>query len=237
MTFPAALIFDMDGLLVDSEPLSEIAMDRFLARRMLDNDHDLMEQLLGRRLPEAMTIVKAWFDLDGTVETLTAEYSETRIGVLREGVPVMPGAREIVAWAQEHGIPAALATSSQRAHADVSLAAAGLTGQFAAEATGNEVANGKPEPDIFLLAADRLGIEPARCLVLEDAPAGLQAAKAAGMSVVWVPNDYSRGLPTPVEPDWTADSLIDVRERLETLRQSVGAVPGRDEKAPHATTG
>jgi HAD superfamily hydrolase (TIGR01509 family) len=235
--FPAALIFDMDGLLVDSEPLSEIAMDRFLARRMLDNDQDLMDQLLGRRLPEAITIVKAWFDLDGSVEALTAEYGETRLDALRGGVPVMPGAREIVAWAQEHGIPSALATSSQRAHADVSLAAAGLTGQFAAEATGNEVENGKPDPDIFLLAAARLGVEPARCLVLEDAPAGLQAAKAAGMSVVWVPNDYSRGLPTPVEPDWTADSLIEVRERLETLRQSAAAAPARDQRSPQATIG
>ena len=220
MSFPAALIFDMDGLLVDSEPLSEIAMDRFLARRMLDNDHDLMEQLLGRRLPEAITIVKAWFELDGDLPALTAEYADTRLEVLREGMPVMPGAHEIIAWAREAGLPCALATSSLRSHADVSLAAAGLTGQFAAEATGNEVEHGKPAPDLFLLAAERLEVAPARCLVLEDAPAGVQAAKAAGMQVVWVPNDYSRDLPTPVEPDWTAQSLLDVRDRLGILRQS-----------------
>ena len=225
MSFPAALIFDMDGLLVDSEPLSEIAMDRFLARRMLDNDHDLMEQLLGRRLPEAITIVKAWFDLDGDLPALTAEYAETRLDALREGIPVMPGAHEIIAWAKEAGLPCALATSSLRSHADVSLAAAGLTGQFAAEATGNEVENGKPEPDLFLLAAKRLGIAPTRCLVLEDAPAGVQPAKAAGMRVGWVPNVYSRGLPTLVEPDWTAHSLIDVRDRLDTLRQSLTSSP------------
>jgi HAD superfamily hydrolase (TIGR01509 family) len=219
VSFPAALIFDMDGLLVDSEPVSEIAMDRFLARRMLETDHDLMQQLLGRRLPEAITIVKAWYDLDGDVTAMTEEYADVRLNALREGMPVMPGAREIIAWAKELGLPCALATSSLRSHADVSLEAAGLTGQFDAEATGNEVTNGKPAPDLFLLAAGRLGVAPSRCLVFEDAPAGVQAARAAGMQVVWIPNDYSRSLAMPVEPDWVAGSLVEARERLEVMRQ------------------
>jgi HAD superfamily hydrolase (TIGR01509 family) len=223
VTFPAALIFDMDGLLVDSEPRSDIAMDRFLARRMLENDQDLMQQLLGRRLPEAITIVKAWFELDGDVEALTQEYGETRLDALRQGIPVMPGAREIIAWAKELGLPCALATSSQRSHADVSLEAAGLTGQFDAEATGDEVSDGKPAPDLFLLAAERLGVEPSRCLVFEDAPVGVQAARAAGMMVVWIPNDHSRSLAMPVAPDWIAGSLIEARERLEVMRKAESA--------------
>lgn len=221
MKFPAALIFDMDGLLVDSEPLSEIAWARFLARRMLEAEHEVAAQLLGRRLPEAVAIVKDWYDLEGDVETLTAEYADTRLEALREGIEVMPGAREIIAWAQSIELPCALATSSLRTHAQVSLEAAGLTGEFTTEATGDEVTHGKPAPDIFLLAAERLGADPSGCLVFEDAPAGVQAARAAGMQVVWIPNDYSRGLPMTIEPDWTADSLIEARERLEILRQSL----------------
>jgi HAD superfamily hydrolase (TIGR01509 family) len=225
VNFPAAFIFDMDGLLVDSEPLSEIAWARFLARRMLEAEHELAQQLLGRRLPEAVAIVKDWYDLDGEVDTLTEEYANTRLEALREGLEVMPGAREIIAWADSIGVPCALATSSLRSHANVSLETAGLTGQFTTEATGDEVTHGKPAPDLFLLAAERLGVDPARCLVFEDAPAGVQAARAAGMQVVWIPNDFSRGMEMPVAPDWVADSLIEARERLDVLRESAAATP------------
>ncbi len=214
MSFPNALIFDMDGLLVDSEPIAAIAMERFLARRMLDPDPDVYLQLLGRRLPEAMRIVKSWYGLEGDHADLAAEYGELRLSALREGLPAMPGAFEIIAWAKELGIPRALATSSMRTHADVGIAAAGIGGLFDAEATGDEVENGKPAPDLFLLAAERLGVPPSGCLVFEDAPAGVAAGKAAGMEVVWIPNDHTRNVPMPVAPDWSATSLLDARKLL-----------------------
>jgi HAD superfamily hydrolase (TIGR01509 family) len=215
VSFPDALIFDMDGLLVDSEPIAAVAMERFLARRMLDADPDLYLQLLGRRLPEAMRIVKDWYGLDGEHADLTEEYGALRLAALKEGLPAMPGAFEMIAWARELGIPRALATSSFRSHADVGIAAAGIGGLFDAEATGDEVEHGKPAPDLFLLAASRLGADPARCLVFEDAPAGVAAGKAAGMEVVWIPNDHTRDVPMPVAPDWSAESLIEAREMLQ----------------------
>jgi HAD superfamily hydrolase (TIGR01509 family) len=205
----------MDGLLVDSEPIAAVAMERFLARRMLDADPDLYLQLLGRRLPEAMRIVKDWYGLDGEHADLTEEYGALRLAALKEGLPAMPGAFEMIAWARELGIPRALATSSFRSHADVGIAAAGIGGLFDAEATGDEVEHGKPAPDLFLLAASRLGADPARCLVFEDAPAGVAAGKAAGMEVVWIPNDHTRDVPMPVAPDWSAESLIEAREMLQ----------------------
>lgn len=218
MSFPGALIFDMDGLLVDSEPIAAVAMERFLARRMLDPDPDLYLQLLGRRLPEAMQIVKGWYGLEGEHADLTEEYGGLRLAALKEGLPVMPGAFEIISWAREIGLPRALATSSMRSHADVGIAAAGIGGLFDAEATGDEVENGKPAPDLFLLAAERLGVDPGVCLVFEDAPAGVAAGKAAGMEVVWIPNDHTRDVPMPVAPDWRAESLIEAREVLERRR-------------------
>jgi HAD superfamily hydrolase (TIGR01509 family) len=218
VSFPGALIFDMDGLLVDSEPIAGLAMERFLARRMLDADPDVYVQLLGRRLPEAMAIVQKWYGLEGELADLTNEYGALRLAAIKEGLPAMPGAFEIIEWAREHGIPRALATSSMRSHADVGVAAAGITGLFTAEATGDEVENGKPAPDLFLLAAERLGVEPSCCLVFEDAPAGVQAARAAGMEVVWIPNDHTRSVPMPVAQDWRAESLFEAMNVLEARR-------------------
>ena len=217
---PEALIFDMDGLLVDSEPASDVAMEQFLAKRMLGFDPDLMERLLGRRLPEALAIVNDWFELGEEVTTITAEFADLRIAALRANLPVMAGAAEIVRWAKRVGMQVALATSGMREHADVSIAATGLTGEFHAEATGTEVERGKPEPDLFLLAASRLGVAAAACMVFEDSPAGIMAAKAAGMTAVWIPNAHSIDMPMPVAPNIKFDSLIDAQVWLAELWQA-----------------
>jgi HAD superfamily hydrolase (TIGR01509 family) len=220
---PSALIFDMDGLLIDSEPLSERALSEFLGFRRLDLDPDLTPLLLGKRLPDAMVIIKDWYDLEGEHGDLLVEFSELRLDLLRRGIPVMDGAVEILEWAQSVGLKTALATSSRRAHADVALAVTGLSGYFTTEATGDEVANGKPAPDLFLLAASRLGVNPAECLVFEDAPAGIAAAKAAGMDVVWVPNAHTRELALPATPDHIATSLFDPLAWLEAEHDRIAA--------------
>ncbi|MEZ4624262.1 MAG: HAD-IA family hydrolase [Thermomicrobiales bacterium] len=137
------------------------------------------------------------------------------MAAIKEGLPAMPGAFEIVRWAQELEIPRALATSSMRSHADVGIAAAGITvlgcSPLKRPATRWSMAN----PTFFLLAAGRLGVEPERCLVFEDAPAGVAAGKAAGMEVVWIPNDHTRDVPMPVAPDWRAGSLFEAMNVLE----------------------
>lgn len=223
LRYPAALIFDMDGLLIDSEPISERALGEFLGRRRLENDPDLTPLLLGKRLHEAMYIVMDWFDLEGEHSDNLAEFSELRVELIQRGVPLMDGAVDILEWAKSIGMKNALATSSRRAHADVALAVTGLAGRFDAEATGNEVVHGKPAPDLFLLAATRLGVDPAGCLVFEDAPAGIAAAKAAGMEVVWVPNDHTRGLELSVTPDYTAVSLFEPLAWLEAEYDRIAA--------------
>jgi HAD superfamily hydrolase (TIGR01509 family) len=212
---PAALIFDMDGLLIDSEPISERALGEFLGRRRLDLDPDLTALLLGKRLSDAILLIKDWYDLEGDEADLLVEYSDTRIDALRRGIPVRDGAIEILEWAQSVGMPRALATSSRRSHADVALDVTGLKGFFTIEATGDEVQHGKPAPDLFLLAASRLEAAPGECLVFEDAPAGVAAAKAAGMQVVWVPNEHTRDLEMPATPDYVASSLFEPLAWLE----------------------
>lgn len=196
-----ALIFDMDGLLIDSEPFAELALTALLRRHGYQLRPGLMERTLGRRLPEAMALVAETYNLSVPLPELIETYDQLRLAALRGHLRPMPGAAALIAFGREAGLALALATSSRRLHADVSLAEAQLAGLFDAEVTGDEIERGKPEPDIFLLAASRLGVEPAACVVLEDAPAGVAAAVAAGMRCVCVPNAKTRPLPFPVAPD------------------------------------
>ena len=210
-----ALILDMDGLLVDTEHLAAMALERFLGRHGRTMIPGTMEQTLGRRLPEAIAIVAANYALSQPLPALIEEYGGLRLEALRGNVRPMPGARELVAWGRSVGIPMALATSSRRSHAALSLGEAGLSGFFAVEVTGEEVEQGKPNPEIFLTAARRLGIPPASCLVLEDAPAGLAAAFSGGMQCLWVPNDNTRGLANGVTVDDVMEDLHQARTWIE----------------------
>jgi HAD superfamily hydrolase (TIGR01509 family) len=217
----AALVLDMDGLLVDSETVSGEALRLFL----LGHGHEMLpstlEGALGRRLPEAMAIVAAAYDLSVPLDELVVAYDAMRLEALRGNVVAMPGAVALLDWAAAKGLPRALATSSFRGHAEVSLAEAALMGRFDVEVTGDEVERGKPAPDLFLLAAERLGVPPESCVVFEDAPAGLEAAARAGMRRVWVPNAHTRHLEPPVSIDATLESLTEAIVWLES--QGVGA--------------
>jgi HAD superfamily hydrolase (TIGR01509 family) len=202
-----ALIFDMDGLLVDSEGLAAEAMDRLLTEYRLERNPEVHRKLLGRRLVEALAIVREGYGMDVEVEILIARYSDLRTEALRGSVKAMPGAAEIIARARLAGLPVALATSGMRIHADISLEETGLAGSFDSETTGDEVTRGKPAPDLFLLSAERLGIEPADAVVLEDSPLGVEAAKAAGMRVIAVLGHPGREVVFPVPPDVVVESL------------------------------
>jgi HAD superfamily hydrolase (TIGR01509 family) len=216
----AALILDMDGLLVDSETVSGEALRLFL----LGHGHEMLastlEGALGRRLPEAVAAVAEAYDLPDPLDELVIAFDAMRLEALRGNVVAMPGAIALLDWAAAHGLPRALATSSFRGHAEVSLAEAALMGRFDVEVTGDEVQFGKPAPDLFLLAAQRLGVPPQSCVVFEDAPAGLEAAARAGMRRVWVPNAHTRHLAPPVPVDARLESLADAIGWLEA--QGVG---------------
>jgi beta-phosphoglucomutase-like phosphatase (HAD superfamily) len=112
-----ALILDMDGLLVDTEHLAAMALERFLGRHGRTMIPGTMEQTLGRRLPEAIAIVAANYALSQPLPALIEEYGGLRLEALRGNVRPMPGARELVVWGRSVGIPMALATSSRRSHA------------------------------------------------------------------------------------------------------------------------
>ena len=181
-----ALLFDMDGLLIDSEPLWFAVETDVMARlggRWTPADQ---RALLGSALENSVRyfLERAAVPADPAqvAEWMTAGIEAQ---VRDNGVTVMPGAAALVAEVAASGLPHALVTSSQRRFADAVLARTGL--RFPAVVSGNDVRRGKPDPEPYLLAARRLGVPPARCLVLEDSIAGVGAAEAAGCAVVAVP--------------------------------------------------
>lgn len=212
-----ALIFDMDGLLVDSEALAYGAMEAFLGKYTLQRRQEIHDQMLGRRIPESIAIVKDGYGLDDPLEDLIADYTLLRREALLGNVKAMPGAIEAVQFGHDAGLKVGLASSGLRDQVTLSLNESGLAGMFEVEVTGDDVTRGKPAPDLFLKAAESLGVDPADCVVFEDAPAGIAAAVNAGMRAVAVPNEHSRRMEFAIEPEIVLHSL---HEAIPWLRKN-----------------
>lgn len=186
----SAVIFDMDGLLLDTEPIYTAATQDVVGRFGKTFDWSIKSRMIGRPATESARILVEALDLPISPE----EYLQRREALMLKRfatAPAKPGARALVEYLARHGVPRALATSSTRAHFDVKASRhQDWFSLFEPVITGDDpqVARGKPAPDIFLAAARHLGAAPERCLVFEDAPSGLEAARTAGMSVVVVPD-------------------------------------------------
>ena len=185
MTLEAA-IFDCDGTLVDSEPLARIAWDRSLAPHGYAIDESEYAGLIG--LPYAR--VHAFFaERVPGLEPLDAfwdGYSARLFALIDTELDPFQDAIDTVRGLAARGLAVAVASSSPRARLDRTLPRAGLADAFAVSVAGDEIEHGKPAPDMFLAAARRLGVAPARCAVIEDSPPGVAAGLAAGMRTVGV---------------------------------------------------
>jgi len=184
-----AAIFDMDGLMLDTEPAYRIAWQAASAECGYDLPDPLYFTLIGCGRSEGeQTLVDA-FGPQFPVDAFRAACLRREAAIFETTpVPKKPGLDELLDLLDSRKIVKAVATSTERQTAIAQLTAAGLLPRFAAVATGDEVVNGKPAPDLFLLAAQRLGVEPGECIVFEDAEAGTIAAHAAGMTVFIVPD-------------------------------------------------
>jgi beta-phosphoglucomutase len=182
---PRAVIFDIDGTIVDNMHLHAEAFAVFAERHGLPPlTKEDRARLDGRRNSEIFPIL---FKRDVTREEWQA-YEREKEGLYRElskgRLSPMKGLRVLIDRLKADGVPVALATSAPEPNVTHTLAELGLAGEFPVIVRGDEVARGKPAPDVFLEAARRLGVEAAGCLVFEDAPMGIEAAQAAGMRVV-----------------------------------------------------
>jgi 2-haloalkanoic acid dehalogenase type II len=181
-----AVVFDCDGTLVDSEPLSAEAWRSELARHGYSLQQEDLDEVRGktyadvheffaRRVEGLPAADEFWTRFSGTL----FELFESRLTPFEDAVAT---AREL----RERGVRVAIASSSPRERLDATLRAAGLEDLFEVTVAGDEVERGKPAPDLFLAAAERLGVPPEECVAVEDAPSGVEAALAAGMKVVAV---------------------------------------------------
>jgi beta-phosphoglucomutase-like phosphatase (HAD superfamily) len=201
-----AVLFDMDGLIVDTEPIHFKAFKAM----MREYGHELPETLMAKLVgyPEADNIrdLKQIYEIDAPPEEMASRRYGLFMQFIRvDPIPVFPHFWEFSEEVGRRGLERALVSSSTAEQVEVILQRlfenhrekGSPDSYFDAIVTGDDVANNKPQPDIYLAAARALELPPAECLALEDTPAGTQAAAAAGMRVLAVPNDYSRGLEFP----------------------------------------
>ena len=184
---PTHIIFDLDGTLLDTEPLYTLAAERVVARFGKVFDFGIKRQIMGGGPLAGARFVVEHLGLPITPE----EYLAEREVILREAfvtARAMPGAIDLIDALHARGIPLAIGTSSERALCLLKLAAQPFGARFHTIACSDDpgVVSAKPAPDIFLAAARGLGAAPERCLVFEDAPKGVAAARAAGMAVIAV---------------------------------------------------
>jgi HAD superfamily hydrolase (TIGR01509 family) len=211
-----AVIFDMDGLMIDSEPLQKEAWQATLRRYGHEMDEALFAQLIGLRISEDAVRLRDRFNLPVTAEVLLRQRTESFLAGLPGRLRAMPGLSELIADLRARGLKRALATSGERRYVAMVMSELNLDGAFDATVVAEDVTRGKPAPDVYLLAAERLGLPPAQCLVLEDAPNGVAAAKAARMKCVAVPNQYTRVLDLSAA-DVVLPSLLAVCDNLDAL--------------------
>lgn len=184
------IIFDMDGLMVDTEPLARAAWDAALAPFGHVVSDDLYTRMIGwRTLESAQMVLDDFPGLGLTRDEIIARKTAAFLQILERGVPVMPGLYDLLDAIERRDLPWGIATSTPRVLAENILGKLGVLSRLRALATGDEVIHGKPAPDLYLLAAARLGADPTRCLALEDTPIGCRAGAAAGLRVVAVPSE------------------------------------------------
>jgi beta-phosphoglucomutase family hydrolase len=197
-----AVIFDWDGVVVDSSAHHERSWEILAAKRRLVLPADHFKSGFGKKnnviIPDL-----GWAKEPADVEALAHEKEEIYRSLVREkGIEPLPGVRELLAALRAENIPCAIASSTERANLDLPIDLMGLREFFTVIVSGEEVVHGKPDPAVFLLAAERLGIKPADCAVIEDALVGIEAAKRAGMPVLAVATT------NPIEALSSADAAV-----------------------------
>lgn len=195
---PAAVLWDMDGTIVDTEPYWFAAEFEIVEMHGGQWSHEHARALVGSDLLDS----GAYLRLHGGVDREPAEIVEMLldrvVAQLRTAIPWRPGARELLASVNAAGLPTALVTMSWKRFADQVVECL-PTGSFGVSVTGDEVTRGKPHPEPYLLAAERLGVDPRDCVAIEDSPTGVRSALAAGCRVLGVPhvvdipNDLDQG--------------------------------------------
>ncbi|HEY2839349.1 MAG TPA: HAD family phosphatase [Pirellulales bacterium] len=188
---PRAVVFDLDGLMFNTEELYQDVGAELLRRRGHEFGPDLLDAMMGRPNRVALQIMIDWHGLQDTVDVLTTETAEIFPAILDTRLSPMPGLIALLATLERHGVPKAIATSSGKSFVDNVLGRFDFHPRFEFILTAESVRDGKPHPEVYLLAAARFEVEPRQMAVLEDSENGCKAAVAAGARVIAVPGGPS----------------------------------------------
>ncbi|HVJ88103.1 MAG TPA: HAD family phosphatase [Caulifigura sp.] len=203
-----AVVFDFDGLMVNTEEVFQLSGTELLRRRGKEPTPAVFHGMMGRRSHEALAYLIDIMQLDDTVEQLQQESTEIFFAMLDDILQPMPGLFQLLDAIDHRGLPKAVATSSERAYLRQLLGRIDLLDRFDTLLTAEDVTHGKPHPEIYLTAAERLGVQPAEMLVLEDSEMGTKAAAAAGAHIISVPHQHSAHF-SFADAKGIASSLVD----------------------------
>jgi HAD superfamily hydrolase (TIGR01509 family) len=216
------VIFDMDGVLVDTEPIYMSSNRRLFSALGIDVSDSEYHTFVGTSAEGMWSAIKERHGLNEPVETLILQEFDEHYRALSamESLDPIPGVKKLLAALQGLSVRLALASSSSRRVVDLVLSRAGLSSFFETTVCGQDVSNGKPHPEIFLKAAQRLDISPTDCLVIEDSPRGIAGAASAGMRTVGFRNPNS-GVQDLSRADLLIDSFSETENEkiIKLLRQ------------------
>jgi len=182
-----AVVFDMDGVLIESEEIWDAVREVYVHDRGGRYDDEIQRAMMGMSSPEWSRYLHETAGIPDTPEAINDEVVRRMLAAYRERLPLLDGAVDAVRRLAAR-FPLAVASSSNRPLIDAVLDVSGLKEHFQATVSSEEVARGKPAPDVYLEAARRLGVAPERCAAVEDSHNGIRSAKSAGMRVIAVPN-------------------------------------------------
>ena len=216
-----AVVFDLDGLMLNTEDVFDLAGKELLSRRGLQMTDEIHRRMLGRRPDEAFQALKDLSGITDEIDDLKQETRELFSAIAQDHLKIMPGLLSLLDEIEERELPKAVATSSPRDYMIHLLDKFSLLHRFDVTLTAEDVTEGKPHPEIYLTAASLLNVVPENTLVLEDSETGMRAAAAAGAFVFAVPNRHTRhgdfSKASRVVPSLADTSIV---ARLDTPRSS-----------------
>lgn len=214
----AAVIFDMDGVLTDSEPVILAAAMAGLEEYGVQSKPEDFKPFVGMGEDRFIGGVAEKYGVEYKVE-MKARVYEIYLQIVSSRLEVYPGVGEMLQKLKADGWRMALASSADRIKIEANLQVAGIPVEvFHAIVSGEDVKNKKPHPEIFLLAAEKLGVDAAKCIVVEDAVNGIRAAKAAGMRCIGVASTFPKEVLSAENPDYLCKQTSDVYEIAKSLR-------------------
>lgn len=208
-----AVIFDMDGLIIDSEPIQSEAFSQVIkayGKTPILNKNGLV-MITGIRADDNWKIIKEKYQIDEDISILRDKRRIVYINLLKNNLKAMPGLYNLLTLLQNKQIKMALVSSSTLPNILFVLEGLKIKEYFEIIISGDDVTKGKPDPECFILGSKRLDVKPENCLVLEDAESGVIAGKAAGMKVIAVPNQYTKNHDFSL-----ADKVVDSLEKIDS---------------------